>query len=178
MTNAASGASRSRSRVKTSTPAAGSTKGTRSPTRSDRDTKSSSKAVAEKFARLGIARELDFALHLPLRYDDETRIYAINEAPAGRHVVVQGRVIDVEVKYRPRRQLVCHLGDGTGVLSLRFFNFYPSQTKQLARDVFVRVSGEIRQGFFGAEIVHPRYKVVSEDAPLPASLTPVYPSTE
>jgi ATP-dependent DNA helicase RecG len=173
--NAASGASRSRSRAKTSAPAAGATQSGRSA-RSNRE--DSGKGIADKLARLGITRELDLVLHLPSRYEDETRIYPINEAPAGQHVVVQGRVIDAEVKYRPRRQLVCHIADGTGVLSLRFFSFYPSQAKQLARDACVRVFGEIRQGFFGAEIVHPRYKVVREDAPLPASLTPIYPTTE
>jgi ATP-dependent DNA helicase RecG len=116
-------------------------------------------------------------LHLPLRYDDETRLYPISEAPAGQHVLVEGSVVECDVKYRPRRQLVCHIEDGSGVLTLRFLNFYPSQLKQLAPGTRVRVFGEMRQGFFGAEVVHPRYKVVAEDTPVPTSLTPVYPTT-
>jgi len=131
----------------------------------------------DKLVRLGITRELDLILHLPLRYDDETRLYPINEAPPGRDVLVQGRVVDCEAKYRPRRQLICHIEDGTGVLTLRFFTFYPSQLKQLARGTIVRVFGEIRHGFFGAEVVHPRYKVVRGDIPVATSLTPVYPTT-
>ena len=178
MNNAASGASRSRSRTKTSKARPGANGDTRSAAEVERGTDRGGKGIADKLLRLGISRELDLILHLPSRYEDETRIYPINQAPAGQHVVVQGRVVDAEVKYRPRRQLVCHIADGTGVLSLRFFSFYPSQAKQLSRDALVRVYGEIRQGFFGAEIVHPRYRIVREDAPLPVSLTPIYPTTE
>ncbi|HYH41150.1 MAG TPA: ATP-dependent DNA helicase RecG, partial [Burkholderiales bacterium] len=137
----------------------------------------SSKVTLDKLARLGITRGFDLVLHLPLRYDDETHVYPIAEAPAGQHVVVEGRVVECDVKYRPRRQLVCHMEDGSGVLTLRFLHFYPSQAKQLAPGARVRVFGEIRQGFFGAEVVHPRYKVVPENAPVPKSLTPVYPTT-
>jgi ATP-dependent DNA helicase RecG len=135
------------------------------------------KAVSDKLARLGITRELDLVLHLPLRYDDETKIHAINAAPSGEDVAVEGRVVETEVKYRPRRQLVCHFEDGTGVLTLRFLHFYPSQLKQLAQGARVRAFGEIREGFFGPEMVHPRYKVVREGTPVPKSLTPVYPTT-
>ena len=126
---------------------------------------------------LGIARRFDLVLHLPLRYDDETKLYPIAQAPSGQDVLVEGRVVETEVKYRPRRQLVSHIEDGSGVLTLRFFNFYPSQLKQLARGVRVRAFGEVRQGFFGAEVVHPRYKVVREGAPVSKALTPVYPTT-
>ena len=135
------------------------------------------KATLDKLGRLGIARAFDLVLHLPLRYDDETHLYRISEAPAGADVLVEGRVVECDVKYRPRRQLVVHIEDGSGVLTLRFLHFYPSQVKQLAPDTRVRVFGEIRQGFFGAEVVHPRYKVVRENAPVSKALTPVYPTT-
>ena len=135
------------------------------------------KGALEKLARLGIARRFDLVLHLPLRYDDETRIHPISEAPSAQDVLVQGRVVESAVKYRPRRQLVCHIEDGTGVLTLRFLNFYPSQVKQLAPGTLVRAFGEIRQGFLGPEMVHPRCRVVLDDAPVRKALTPVYPTT-
>jgi ATP-dependent DNA helicase RecG len=135
------------------------------------------KTTLTNLARLGITREVDLVLHLPLRYDDETRIYTISDAPSAQDVLVQGRVVECDVKFRPRRQLVCHMEDGTGVLTLRFFNFYPSQVKQLAPGKLVRAFGEIRHGFFGAEMVHPRCKNVVPDAPVAKSLTPVYPTT-
>jgi ATP-dependent DNA helicase RecG len=135
------------------------------------------KAAVDKLARLGITRRFDLVLHLPLRYDDETQIYPISEAPSAQDVLVEGRIVEADVRYRPRRQLVCHIGDGTGVLTLRFINFYPSQVKQLAPGALVRAFGEIRHGFFGPEMVHPRCKRVSEDAPLSKALTPVYPTT-
>ena len=135
------------------------------------------KSALEKLARLGIFRRFDLVLHLPLRYDDETRIYPINEAPAAQDVQVEGRVVECEIKYRPRRQIVCHIEDGSGVLTLRFMHFYPSQLKQLAPGARVRAFGDIRHGFFGPEMVHPRYRVLREAAPVPTSLTPVYPTT-
>jgi ATP-dependent DNA helicase RecG len=134
-------------------------------------------ATVTRLAKLGIARPFDLVLHLPLRYDDETHLDAINAAPAGQPVLVEGAVVDCGVKYRPKRQLVCHIEDGSGVLTLRFFNFYPSQLKQLAAGTRVRAFGEIRQGFFGAEMIHPRYRVVKPATPVSSALTPIYPTT-
>ena len=136
-----------------------------------------SKSIVEKLEKLGIAARRDLVLHLPLRYDDETRLYPISDAPHGQNVLVEGNVVECDVKYRPRRQLVCHIEDGTGVLTLRFFNFYASQQKQLAAGTRIRAFGEIRHGFFGAEMVHPKYRVAHGELPVPRALTPVYPTT-
>lgn len=106
------------------------------------------KAVLNAFARLGIQRELDLVLHLPHRYDDETHICRISEAPHGQTVLVEGAVTDNAIKYRPKRQLVCTVEDESGVLVMRFLNFYTSQVRQLAPGTRVRLFGEIRQGFF------------------------------
>ena len=131
--------------------------------------------------KLGLHRRDDLVLHLPIRYEDETQVVPIATAPGGAPVQVEAEVIDVSVQYRPRRQLVATVADASGELILRFLNFYGSQTKQLerARDEGrrLRIFGEIRQGFFGAEMVHPRYRVVGRDEALPQSLTPVYPTT-
>jgi ATP-dependent DNA helicase RecG len=92
-------------------------------------------------------------------------------------VLVEARVRRAEVAYRPRRQLVVHAQG----LVLRFFNFYPSQLKQFQRaaeeGLCVRAYGEVRNGFFGAEMAHPRYRIVEQGAPLPSTLTPIYPTT-
>ena len=135
------------------------------------------KKTLDGLAKLGIASAQDLVLHLPLRYDDETRLYALNAAPMGQPVLVEGRVAGCEVQFRGRRQLVCHLEDGDGVLTLRFFNFYPSQLKQLAEGVRVRAFGEIRLTRSGREMAHPRYRLVREDTPTPTALTPIYPTT-
>ena len=135
------------------------------------------KATQAQLAKLGIATELDLVLHLPLRYDDETRLSRLDEAPPGQPVLVEGRVAHCEVQYRGRRQLVCHLEDGGGLLALRFFHFYPSQVKSLTPGAIVRAFGEIRHGRSGPEMAHPRYRIVREGAPVPAALTPVYPTT-
>lgn len=134
-------------------------------------------AVADKLLLLGIGRLSDLVLHLPLRYEDETRIIPIHEALSGDTVQIEGTVVKTEVKFRPGRQLVSEVNDGSGLVTLRYFNFYESQRKALAEGARVRVMGEIRQGFFGAEMVHPRFKVLRGEAPLPQSLTPVYSTT-
>lgn len=135
---------------------------------------------ANKLAKLGLRTDMDLVLHLPLRYEDETRIVPIREAGfmAGNPAQVEGVVTECDIQYRPRRQLVVTMADDSGQLVLRFLNFYGSQVKQLATGVRVRARGEVRHGFFGAEMVHPTYKVVSEGDALPTALTPVYPSGE
>ncbi|HWQ38071.1 MAG TPA: ATP-dependent DNA helicase RecG [Burkholderiales bacterium] len=133
--------------------------------------------VREKLARIGVAQLSDLVLHLPLRYEDETQVVPIARAPSGETVQIEGTVVESDIRYRPRRQLVSRVEDGTGTLYMRFFNFYPGQAKALAPGTRVRALGEIRQGFFGAEMVHPRVKVLRGEAPLPKSLTPVYPTT-
>ena len=138
-------------------------------------------AIQDKLRKLGLNRRDDLVLHLPLRYEDETSITLIGEAMPGVPVQVDAEVLDVSVQFRPRRQLVATVADASGELTLRFLNFYGSQTKQLekARDDGrrLRIFGEIRYGFLGVEMVHPRYRVVASDEALPQSLTPVYPTT-
>ncbi|HEX9571718.1 MAG TPA: OB-fold nucleic acid binding domain-containing protein, partial [Burkholderiales bacterium] len=101
-------------------------------------------AVQAKLARLGIHRDLDLVLHLPLRYEDETRITPIASAPPGLPVQVEGTVRSTEIAYRPRRQLISRIEDPTGEIVLRFFNFYASQAKALAPGATVRAFGEAR----------------------------------
>ena len=136
-----------------------------------------SKATQAALAKIGIHRDFDLVLHLPLRYEDQTHLYRIAEAPNGQTVLVEGVVTDCAIKFRPKRQLVCSVEDDSGTVVMRFLNFYGSQVRQLAAGTRVRMYGEIRQGFFGAEMVHPKYRVVAEGAPVAKQLTPVYPTT-
>ncbi len=133
--------------------------------------------VAERLAKLDIRRPQDLLLHLPLRYEDETRLVPIAAARAGAAVQVEGEVVSAEVVLRPRRQLVARIRDESGLLIARWLHFYPSLQKLLAPGRRVRVFGEVREGFFGAETIHPRIRAVDEGEPLPDSLTPVYPTT-
>jgi ATP-dependent DNA helicase RecG len=130
-----------------------------------------------RLEKLGIRSKLDLVLHLPLRYEDETRLTPLKEVRAGVPALVEAEVIESDVKFRPRRTLVVKLREGDDELWIRFLNFYPSQAKQLAPGKRVRLFGEVRPGFFGDEMVHPRYRIVRKDTPLPDSLTPVYPTT-
>ncbi len=130
-----------------------------------------------KLAKLDIHRRFDLVLHLPLRYEDETRLQRIADLVTGTQAQVEGEIIHSEITYRPRRTLVCQLQDDSGVLHLRFLHFYPSQQKQLAVGKKIRALGEARMGYFGMEMVHPKCRVAGEDTPLKQALTPVYPTT-
>ena len=135
------------------------------------------KPVRDRLARLGIMQASNLLLHLPLRYEDETHLYPIADAPLGQGVLVQGTVLHSEIQYKPRKQLIAQIEDASGALHLRYIHFYPSQLKQLTPGSMVRVLGEIRRGFFGDEMVHPKVRVVRDDSSLAEALTPVYPTT-
>ena len=128
--------------------------------------------------KLGLRSSLDCALHIPIRYEDETKLSTIAEAIGsfgGLTYQVQGYVIRQEVMFRPRRQLLVQIRDDDGQeLFLRWLNFYPSQQKQMSMGTHLRVRGEVRDGYYGPEMVHPVVKAVTPDAPLPSTLTPIY----
>lgn len=133
--------------------------------------------IRDKLLKLGITDASSLILHLPFRYEDETHLYPINDVPADRTVQVEGMITRSEVMYRPRRQLVCQVEDGTGILFMRFLNFYGSQVKAYSVGTRVRLLGEARPGFFGVEMVHPKCRILRGNEPLPDALTPIYPST-
>ena len=114
-------------------------------------------AAEQALAKLGLVRDIDLALHLPLRYEDETRIVPIASLADGVTGQVEGVVTDSKIQFRPRRQLVVKIADDSGDLVLRFLHFYPSTQKTLAAGKRVRARGEARGGFFGVEMVHPTF---------------------
>lgn len=136
--------------------------------------------LAERLARLGIATIQDLLFHLPVRYQDRTRILPIGSLQAGDEVVVQGEVLLTEVRYGRRRMLLSRIGDGTGSLTLRFFHFTVKQQENLARGAWVRCFGEVRKGSATLEMIHPEYRHIDEKtiAGVDEHLTPIYPATE
>lgn len=136
--------------------------------------------VSDRLARLGLSSDIARVLHLPMRYEDETQVFLIQDASRmhGAAVQVEGVVTTCDIQYRPRRQLIVKINDDSGLLTLRFLNFYGSQVTQMAVGKHLRVRGEMRHGFFGDEMVHPTVKTVEPGTPLPQALTPVYPAGE
>jgi ATP-dependent DNA helicase RecG len=125
--------------------------------------------------KLGLRRDIDLALHLPLRYEDETRITPLSSARDGQMVQIEATVTSCEVQLRPRRQLLVQVEDATGTCELRFFSFYPSHQKTLAVGNRLRIRGEVKGGFWGRQMLHPAFRTAGGE--LPAALTPVYPTT-
>ena len=122
--------------------------------------------------------DLDLVLHLPLRYEDETHLTRLRDALPGQSVQVEvrgdrGR----RSSSAPSACWSAARATATRSCTLRFFHFYPSQLQQLAAGARLRVMGELKRGFFGAEMIHPRYSVLRGAEPLPEALTPVYPTT-
>ena len=136
--------------------------------------------MMEKLARLGLASVEDLLFHLPHRYEDRTRIYPIHQLLPGMHATTIGTIEHSELVYGKRRMLLVRISDGLNILTLRFFNFSAAQKNTLAIGKQIRCYGEIRRGQRGPEIIHPEYRLVEADQPVPVeeSLTPVYPTTD
>jgi ATP-dependent DNA helicase RecG len=137
-------------------------------------------ALAEKLAKVGLETLQDVLFHLPLRYQDRTRIVPIGALRPGQDAVVEGIVAGADVVMGRRRSLLVRLQDGSGTLSLRFYHFSQAQKEGLKRGTQVRCYGEVRPGSSGLEIYHPEYRALSGNAPIAVEqcLTPIYPTTE
>ncbi len=137
-------------------------------------------ALAEKLAKVGLETLQDVLFHLPLRYQDRTRIVPIGALRPGQDAVVEGTVAGADVVMGRRRSLLVRLQDGSGTLSLRFYHFSQAQKEGLKRGTLVRCYGEVRPGSSGLEIYHPEYRALSGGEPIAVeqTLTPIYPTTE
>ncbi|WP_438833849.1 ATP-dependent DNA helicase RecG [Aeromonas oralensis] len=136
--------------------------------------------MQEKLERLGLATVQDLLFHLPLRYEDRTQVWPIGDLPPGLHGAVEGEIQDTQLVMGRRRMLVCRISDGTGTLTLRFFNFTAAQKNSLSSGRLMRCFGEVRPGKYGLEMAHPEYKLLGEEqaGQTEEALTPVYPTTE
>jgi len=136
--------------------------------------------LAEKLEQLHIFNLQDLIFHLPLRYQDRTRLVPIAQARLGQDVMLQGEIIRSQVAFGRKRSLVCHIRDNSGIMTLRFFHFSNAQKHSLQPGASIRCFGEIRPGRNGVEMFHPEYQLVrdSDDIALEDRLTPVYPTTD
>ncbi|GAA81872.1 ATP-dependent DNA helicase RecG [Pseudoalteromonas sp. BSi20495] len=136
--------------------------------------------MAERLLKLGILTVQDMLFHLPLRYEDRTRLYAINELLLHSHVSVEATIETSQITFGKRRMLVCQINDGTGRLTLRFFNFTAAQKNAFSAGKIIRCFGEVRRGRIGFEMSHPEYSIsdTSNEQPVATTLTPVYSTTE
>ena len=136
--------------------------------------------AAQRLANLGIETVQDLLFHLPMRYQDRTRLLPIGSLRPGDEAVIEGAVDLAEIKFGRKRMLLVRISDGTGSLMLRFFHFNANQQAGFARGVRLRCFGEVRPGAMTLEMVHPEYQRVGAEAPetVEEYLTPIYPSTE
>ncbi len=137
-------------------------------------------SLRQRLASLHLHSVQDLLFHLPLRYQDRTRIATIARVRLGQDVMLEAEVFSCDIEFGRRRSLVCRIKDGTGLISLRFFHFSAAQKNMLSPGTRLRCYGEIRPGKTGFEIYHPEYQILKpgETAPLSDRLTPIYPATE
>ena len=136
--------------------------------------------VAEKLARLELHTIQDVLFHLPLRYQDRTRVCPIGALREGMEIAIEGQVEHTEIVFRRRRMLLCRVADGSGAILLRFFHFSKQQREALRPGTSLRCFGEARRGPQMMEMVHPEYRPRLQDqaAEVEETLTPIYPTTE
>ena len=137
-------------------------------------------AIAKKLAKLDLHTIQDVLFHLPLRYEDRTRVVPLGSLQAGQSATVQGEILHSETVVRRRRIWLVRIADGTGSLTLRFFHFHGRQQQWLVKGAAIRCFGEARPGAVGLEMVHPEYRALTpgDEVPVEEHLTPVYPATE
>lgn len=135
---------------------------------------------AEKLNKIGLRTIQDLLFHLPLRYEDQTQLYAISEVQPGNSVTVSGEILQTKIAFGRKRMMTSQISDGSGTLTLRFFNFSTAMKNSLAVGKYVVAYGEIRRGNLGPEIIHPEYKIKpnADHIELQNTLTPIYPTTE
>lgn len=136
--------------------------------------------VAERLKKIGIQQIQDLLFHLPLRYQDRTRLFPLGSLRLQQESLVEGTIKLSQVKFGRRRSLLCHIEDGTGSLVLRFFHFSKVQQNQLAKGARLRCFGEVRNGPSSFEMVHPEYQIIAGEGivAVDTELTPIYPTTE
>ena len=137
-------------------------------------------AQSSRLAKIGLHTVQDLLLHLPLRYEDRTHLYPIGELLPGVYASVEGEVLNSNITFGGRRMMTCQISDGTGILTMRFFNFNAAMKNSLATGKRVLAYGEAKRGKYGAEMIHPEYRVQGDlsTPDLQETLTPVYPTTE
>ena len=134
-------------------------------------------AQTTKLRKLQIGTVFDLLLHFPARYQDETKIELIKNILPGTFVQIRGIIIQAKVNYGPRKNLMVTVEDSSGIIQLRFINFYPSQIRELTEGSEIRVFGEVKNNSYSKEMIHPQYKAIKEDNQLPQTYTPIYPTT-
>lgn len=137
-------------------------------------------ALSNKLAKINLHTVQDLLLHLPLRYEDRTHLYPIGELLPGVYATVEGEVLNCNISFGGRRMMTCQISDGSGILTMRFFNFSAAMKNSLAAGRRVLAYGEAKRGKYGAEMIHPEYRVQGDlsTPELQETLTPVYPTTE
>jgi ATP-dependent DNA helicase RecG len=138
-------------------------------------------SMAKRLEKLSLLSVQDLLFHLPLRYEDRTRVSTIRECIVGTHTNIIGEITSNQLTHGKRRMMVVNVNDGTGNVQLCFFSFSASLKNSLSVGQTIRCYGEIKRGPNGFQIVHPEYRSLDDDralTPTEETLTPVYPTTD
>ncbi len=136
--------------------------------------------LTEQLAKRDLHTVQDLLFHLPLRYQDRTRVTPMADVQLGEFVVVEGEILSTETKRGRKMSLYCTIQEKGWRLGLRFFHFSGAQRDNLKVGRRIRCFGEVRRGASRFEMIHPEYRFVDADKIMPVAetLTPIYPTTE
>ncbi|MBE9504101.1 MAG: ATP-dependent DNA helicase RecG [Proteobacteria bacterium] len=140
--------------------------------------------IASLLARRGI-KTIEEALYLfPHRYDDRRNLRKVAQLRAGEVQQVTGDVLATgEVMLSARRKIFeVIIGDGTGTLTLKWFNYNKKYIQSLYPEgCRILASGEVKLYSGSKEIIHPDTEILEAGEDELASfkrILPVYPLTE
>ncbi|HXG31011.1 MAG TPA: ATP-dependent DNA helicase RecG [Thermodesulfobacteriota bacterium] len=146
--------------------------------------------IAEILAKKGIRSVEDALFYSPRRYEDRRRIKRISELkPDTRETVMGNVILSGRVRTKTRELFQVVLSDGTGTLTLVWFQFNERYLRATyKKGATVILSGEVRLGYNDSlQIIHPRPEDVEvidgEERPEKDLLNlnrivPIYPLTE
>ena len=137
-------------------------------------------ARAKVLSEIGLEDSEDLLYYFPRRHLDRTTVTAISLLKKGMITTIVGKVETCgERKTRKGKLFQAVLSDGTGLLTLLWFNGVPYIKKSIEIGDQFAVHGKI-EFYNGLQIVHPEYdKLNIDDDPLnTGSVIPLYPLTQ
>ena len=136
--------------------------------------------IEDKLFSMGIKTVYDILFHLPIRYQDRSKVQPIGSIKKDHYVVIEGEIRVSDIIFNKRRNLLCKIQDQTGTITLRFFNFNKTQKNSFRPGIYIRCFGKTSISRGGLEMIHPEYEFINKDSLYNDSeyLTAIYSTTE
>lgn len=119
----------------------------------------------------------DLLYNVPRNYLDQTKVTAIKDCKAGERAVLIGTVVRSGIIRGRRNRFVATLTDGTGEMSLLFFQGTSYWAKRIQNGSKWLVSGAVGE-YRGLQMSHPDMQPFDDDQEFSGAILPVYSISE